>query len=126
MIGSRHCNNGMVAVNAPARLINISLTRTGGKAGGRTAPLHIHNHTGNFRHNRIAQTFLHQRKSGSAGRGHDFMTRERGADNRADRGDFIFHLKEFPSELRQAGCHLFGNLCGGRDGIACKKIKPRV
>ena len=76
MVGGGERHNGMVAVGAPARLIHISLADMGGVASGGAAPLHIDNHAGDFRHDRITQSLLHQRKARAAGGGHHLVASE--------------------------------------------------
>ena len=110
VIGGRKRNNGMVTVGSPSGLIYIPLAHMGGNARRRTAPLHIDNDTGNFRHNGISQRLLHQRKAGSAGGSHDFMPGKGRPDNGAHGRNLVFHLDKLAPFLGQTAGQMFRDL----------------
>src|SRR5271157_2504171 len=107
----------MIAVRPPASLIHVALADMSRDPRRWPPSLHVNDHARDFRHDRVAQRFLHQRKAGTACGCHDFTSRKGSPDNGAHRGDFIFHLYELAASYRKPKSKKFGNLRGWSDGI---------
>src|SRR3972149_971438 len=79
---------------------------------------HVDDDTGNLGEGRVADMLLHEREAGPAGGGHDLAPRQRGAEDRAHRGDLVLHLEEDAAPRRRRGGPGLGAFRGGRDGVA--------
>ena len=126
VVRGRQGDDRMVAVRAPAGLVNVALAHVGGNAGGRSAALHVGDHAGDLGHDGVPQSLLHQRKPRAARGRHGLAAGQRGADDGAQRGDLVLHLDELAADLRQAVGQEFGDFGRGGDRVARKKIEPRV
>ena len=101
--GRRQHNDRIVAMAAPARLHQVGLRRPGRHAGGRAAAHDIDDDARDLGAGGVAEIFLLERKSRTAGRGHGFDAAHRSADHRRHRGDFVFHLHEHAIDFGQTG-----------------------
>ena len=108
--GRRQHNDRIVAMAAPARLHQVGLRRPGRHAGGRAAAHDIDDDARDFGASGVAEIFLLERKSRTAGRGHGFDAAHRGADHGRHRCDFVFHLHEYAAD--------FGQLRANRSAIS--------
>jgi len=95
-------------------------------AGRRPAALDVDDDAGDLRHAGVADGLLLEGESRAAGRRHDLVAGQRGADDRAHRGDLVLHLDELAALFRQPGRQQFGNLGGGSNRVAGEKIDPGI
>ena len=111
-------------MTAPARLHHIGLRRPRRHAGRGAAAHDVDDHAGNFGTRRVADVFLLEGKSRTAGRGHRLDAAHGGADHGRHRGDLVFHLHKNAADLRQPAGQTFrdlrrrGNRIAGEEAAA--------
>ena len=83
-----------VAVREERGRENVALRRARGQAGGRADALDVPDDAGDFDVVGESGELRHQRDAGAGGRGHAARARPAGADDHADRGQFVFGLHD--------------------------------
>jgi len=112
-------------VAAVAGLHNGVLGGAGRLACGGAAAHYIDDHKGRLCHRRVAQGLLHEREARAGGGCHGAGTAPTGADNRVYGGKLILHLHKDAAGGEHAAGKVFGDLRGGRYGIACHEAAVR-
>ena len=83
-----------VAVRQECGGKNVALRGAGGQSSRRADALDIPDYARNFRVVRKARELGHQRDTRPGGRGHGACSSPSGADDHADRGQFVFGLDD--------------------------------
>ena len=91
------------AVAAEGGLQQVRLLGLGGQAGGRAAPLNVHNHQGQFHHDRQVDGFAFQADSRAAGAGNRKRSAESRPDGRTHGGNLVLVLDSPHVQMLQLG-----------------------
>ena len=108
-------------MGTPASLHNITLRWGGWLASGRAHTLYINNNNRNLSRSSVANQLLLQGDAWAGGGGESLLACQRGTKNNTHRGNFILHLYELATNLRQHLGHAFGYFCGGGNRVTTKE-----